>query len=405
MGLYNAVDFLPRHNSGEAERVDMTKVLESGYIILEDGRLFPGRLYGYLSQTSPSIGEVVFNTAMSGYQEVLYDPSYWGQVVVMTAAHIGNTGINKTDDESDRVYPTGFAARSFEEPSNWRSEGSLSEHLVKNHTPAIEDLDTRAITRHLRSIGSMRGGIFADSTPRHKALDLVLAHPPMAGLDGASRVTCSEAYDWDSGSEARWLGSTEFSTNDSHPRVAVIDYGVKRNILRRLVDVGCIVRVFPSHAGVSEIQGFAPDGILLSNGPGDPAAVEGAVDTIRHFLGTIPIFGICLGHQLLALATGGSTYKMKFGHRGINHPVAERADGRVIVSVHNHGFAVSDDPLPDGAKLTLRSLNDSTVEGLDYPDLNAFSVQFHPEASPGPHDASDLFGEFKNRMKLNASTH
>jgi len=383
----------------------MKKILESGYIILEDGRLFPGQLYGYLSPTSPSIGEVVFNTAMSGYQEVLYDPSYWGQIVVMTAAHIGNTGVNETDNESGRVYPSGFAARSFEEPSNWRSEESLADHLARNRTPAIENLDTRAITRHLRSIGSMRGGIFADSIPPHQALKLVLGHPSMAGLDGASKVTCEMSYDWNSGTETQWLGASDTPDGDNGPRVAVIDYGVKRNILRRLVDVGFSVRVFPCNAGISELQDYCPDGILLSNGPGDPAAVDGAVETIRHFLGRIPIFGICLGHQLLALAAGGSTYKMKFGHRGINHPVAASADGRVIVSVHNHGFAVSDDPLPDGAELTLRSLNDGTVEGLDYPDLNAFSVQFHPEASPGPHDASDLFVEFRNRMKLHACTH
>ncbi len=378
----------------------MTRACEAGYLLLEDGRCFEGGLYRF---QHPAVGEVVFNTALSGYQEVLYDPSYWGQIVVMTAAHIGNTGVNRADEESEHPYPSGFAARSFEEPSSWRAEHSLGELLERSLVPAIEDLDTRALTRHLRHFGSLRGGIFPASIAQNEALNQVLAHPPMTGLDGASQVTCSKAYDWSDGTESQWLGSAPISSN-GHFRVAVIDYGVKRNILRRLVDVGCTVRVFPSSAEVSEIEVFEPDGLLLSNGPGDPAAVRGAAETIRHFLGKLPIFGICLGHQLLALAVGGATFKMKFGHRGINHPVGDRPDGRVLVSVHNHGFAVSDDPLPDGAKLTLRSLNDGTVEGLDYPELNAFSVQFHPEASPGPHDASDIFLEFCRRMERNACT-
>ncbi len=376
----------------------MKKAREPGYLLLEDGRSFDGSLYGFHSPETKNIGEVVFNTAMSGYQEVLYDPSYWGQIVVMTAAHIGNTGINASDNESERVHPSGFAARSFEEPSSWRAEGSLSDLLEKSEVPAIQNLDTRAITRHLRNFGSLRGGIFSASISHDDAMKQILAHPSMAGLDGASRVTCEKAYDWSERTKSEWLGSTAMLSGENL-RVAVIDYGVKHNILRRLVDIGCTVRVFPVTSDTNEIESFNPDGILLSNGPGDPAAVVGAIDTIKHFLGTVPIFGICLGHQLLALAAGGVTYKMKFGHRGINHPVGENAFGRVIVSVHNHGFAVSDDPLPDGAKLTLRSLNDGTVEGLDYPDLNAFSVQFHPEASPGPHDASDLFVEFRKRME------
>ncbi len=379
----------------------MRAVREPGYLLLEDGRNFKGRLY---VSNSPITGEVVFNTAMSGYQEVLYDPSYWGQIVVMTSAHIGNTGINATDDESDKPHPVGFAARSFENPSSWRSERSLCDLLENHSVPAIDDLDTRAITRHLRNFGSLRGGIFPASIPINDALESVLAHPPMTGLDGASKVTCTAAYDWSEGSIDRWLGKTQIASGGEF-RVAVIDCGVKRNILRRLVDVGCTVRVFPASSDGTEIESFEPDGILLSNGPGDPAAVESAPETIRHFLGKVPIFGICLGHQLLALAAGGTTYKMKFGHRGINHPVGENAEGRITVSIHNHGFAVSDDPLPHGATLTLRSLNDGTVEGLDYPDLNAFSVQFHPEASPGPHDASDLFLEFRNRMEQHARTH
>ncbi len=383
----------------------MGKVLEQGYLLLEDGRKFNGRLYVSFPDPPFTLGEVVFNTAMSGYQEVLYDPSYWGQIVVMTAAHIGNTGINRLDDESDRVHPSGFAARSFEDPSSWRSEESLSDLLIRSRVPAIHDLDTRAVTRHLRELGSMRGGIFPVSISVTDALEHIQNHPQMAGLDGASRVTCQEPYGWSTGSPSRWLGNTVISDNGWRGKVAVFDYGVKLSILRRLVDVGCDVRIFPSTAKTGDIEEFNPDGILLSNGPGDPAAVDGAIENIRHFLGVIPVFGICLGHQLLSLAVGGRTYKMKFGHRGINHPVARKPDGRVHVSIHNHGFAVSDDPLPDGAVLTLRSLNDGTVEGLDFPDLNAFSVQFHPEASPGPHDTSDVFIEFRNRMERHARTH
>jgi carbamoyl-phosphate synthase small subunit len=377
---------------------------QSGYLILEDGRIFQGRFHGPAIETSPPIGEVVFNTAMSGYQEVLYDPSYWGQIVIMIMPHIGNTGINKLDNESRKIHLTGFAARSFEEPSNWRSEGSLSELLAQAGIPMFEDLDTRALTRHLRDRGSLRGGFFPDSVKVDDAIQAVKNHPMMAGLDGASRVACEKAYAWDKGTETEWAGECDILRPDKYFRVAVIDYGVKQNILRRLVDTGCTVKVFPFKSEVAVIEEFKPDGILLSNGPGDPSAVSGAVEKIQHFIGKTPILGICLGHQLLALANGGKTYKMKFGHRGINHPVGLDPAGRVMVSVHNHGFAVADDPLPDGAVLTLRSLNDNTVEGLEYPDRVAFSVQFHPEASPGPHDASDLFLKFRTMMEQYART-
>jgi len=376
--------------------------VRTGYLILEDGREFHGRFQGSDNIASPSIGEVVFNTAMSGYQEVLYDPSYWGQIVVMTCPHIGNTGVNALDNESGKIYLTGFAARSFEQPSNWRSEGTLQNLLGKSGTPMFEDLDTRAVTRHLRENGCLRGGFFPDSIKKDNALAMVHKHPSMEGLDGARHVTCKEPFDWTDGTVERWLGISGSGNSDWHGKVAVIDYGVKHNILRRLVDVGSRVRIFPYTIDKKVIEEFHPDGIFLSNGPGDPAAVVGALETIKYFLGKLPVFGICLGHQLLALASGGKTYKMKFGHRGINHPVGENAYGRVQVTVHNHGFAVSDDPLPNGAILTLRSLNDGTVEGLEYPDLNAFSVQFHPEASPGPHDASDVFIKFRKMMERHA---
>jgi carbamoyl-phosphate synthase small subunit len=370
-------------------------IYKPGYLLLEDGRRWDGRLYGSSTQ---SLGEVVFNTGMTGYQEVVYDPSYYGQIVVMTVPHVGNTGFNSTDEESLAPFLSGFISRSFEEPSSWRSEGRFAHLLQKHNIPTLHNVDTRSITRHLRQVGCLRGGIFPDDLPTEEALSTVLAHPEMTGFDGASKVSCKSPYEWGESNQERWSGFTPRVRDGRQYRVAVIDYGVKRNILRRLVETGCEVKVFPCGTKIEEVKAFQPEGLLLSNGPCDPAAVEGAVPFIQGFLGKLPIFGICLGHQLLALAAGGKTLKMKFGHRGVNHPVAEQANGQVLVTVHNHGFAVADDPLPNGAKVTLRSLNDGTIEGLDYSDLNAFSVQFHPEASPGPHDAGDLFTEFRKRM-------
>ena len=369
-----------------------------GYLILEDKSIFYGFLYG---TSPPKIGEVVFNTSMTGYQEVLFDPSYWGQIVVMTAVHIGNTGINSTDEESKMAYLSGFVAKSFENPSNWRSETSLINFMNKSNLTGIYGLDTRALTIHLRTKGSLKGGIFDIKIPVEKALEQVNMHPNMAGTDGASKVSCKKPYLWTKSTEEDWittLTKKNSAKNKNRLKVAVYDFGVKFNILRRLIDCGFEVKVFPSNTPPSKIFDYKPNGILLSNGPGDPAAVTGAVKNIQSLLGKIPIFGICLGHQLLALANNGKTHKMKFGHRGINHPVAKDKSGRVIVSVHNHGFAVSDNPLPKGATVTLKSLNDNTIEGLDYPEINSFSVQFHPEASAGPHDAEDLFLEFKSRI-------
>lgn len=370
-----------------------------GYLLLEDGRTFAGNLYGWQEETT---GEVVFNTAMSGYQEVLYDPSYWNQIVIMTTAHIGNTGVNNHDNESRRPFINGFAARSFTKSSNWRAERSLSDMLIDAKIPGIQGLDTRSVTKHLRQHGSMRGGIFHSDTKVAAALQTVLASPSMDGMNGAAAVQCDSPYDWSHGTEKQWLGRSPVSQGKKF-RVAVIDYGVKQNILRRLVDVGCAVKVYPYSTNIKDVLAYKPDGILLSNGPGDPAAVSGAAESIRSVLGKIPIFGICLGHQLLAIAAGASTHKMKFGHRGINHPVGLDKTGRIIVSVHNHGFAVTRDSLPSSVNISLCSLNDDTVEGLDYPVQKAFSVQFHPEASPGPHDSSDLFVKFRSLMEQHAS--
>lgn len=371
----------------------------NGYLLLEDGSKFTGNLYGWQEETT---GEVVFNTAMSGYQEVLYDPSYWKQIVVMTSSHIGNTGINELDNESGKIYVNGFAARSFTKSSNWRSEISIKELLHSSKITAIQGLDTRSVVKHLRNYGSMRGGIFHRETNKADVLQKISALQSMTGLNGAIEVQCVNAYDWTTGSEGRWLAKGRVHGRNSL-KVAVIDYGVKRNILRRLVDIGCRVRVFPYTTDIKDIMEFNPDGILLSNGPGDPAAVTGAAESISTVLGKIPIFGICLGHQLLAIAAGGSTHKMKFGHRGINHPVGLDKTGRIIVSVHNHGFAVTAESLPKDVKISLCSLNDNTIEGLDYPDLKAFSVQFHPEASPGPHDSADLFIKFRHLMENHAT--
>lgn len=371
----------------------------TGYLLLEDGSRYEGVL---LEAGIPGIGEAVFNTSMTGYQEVLYDPSYYGQIVVMTAAQIGNTGITPGDNESGKPWVKGFVVRQFTAPSNWRSQQSLQNFLRISHIPALSDVDTRAITRHVRNHGSMRAGIFPVSIGMTEALEAVQAHPPMQGTNAAAQVSCPAAYDWEEGSEEKWLGNNPVREGRKY-RVAVLDFGVKLNILRRLIDVGCSVKVFPLSADIDEIESFHSHGILLSNGPGDPAAVTGAVGKIQHFLGRLPIFGICLGHQLLAIAAGGSTYKMKFGHRGINHPVGLNPTGQVTVSVHNHGFAVDRNSLPVNAKVTLISLNDGTIEGIEYPGLSAFSVQFHPEASPGPHDAGDLFIKFRQLMDKNAA--
>jgi carbamoyl-phosphate synthase small subunit len=371
-------------------------------LALEDGTWFQGVSAGAPGHTE---GEVVFNTSMTGYQEVLTDPSYAGQIVTMTAPQIGNYGVAETDHESEKPQVAGFVMRDPSPmSSNWRAQGTLKDYLTRHNIVAIGDIDTRALTKKLRSAGVMRGII---ATGTHDPADLVerargIAH--MEGSDLVKDVTCSAPYDFES-SLAETVTDASFGVaplrRAKRPlRVAAYDFGIKRNILRRLAAHGCQVRVFPASTPASELLAWKPDGIFLSNGPGDPAAVTYAIDNIKEIAGSnVPTFGICLGHQLMGLALGAQTYKLKFGHRGGNHPVKQLESGAVEITSQNHGFAVDPDSLPSNVKVTHLNLYDGTVEGLRHTDKPIFSVQYHPEASPGPHDADYLFQEFLDEME------
>lgn len=352
----------------------------SAILLLEDGRSFHGLRFGAEGET---IGEVCFNTGMTGYQEILTDPSYCGQIVTMTSPHIGNYGVNREDVESERIQVAGFAVKEETEiPSNWRATQSIGDYLREHHIVGIQGIDTRALTRHIRDQGAMNGIISTEDRDEAFLLKKVKQSPAMTGLDLASRVTCEKPYRW------------ERSVPEPQFRVAAIDFGIKWNILRLLSNAGCDVTVFPAQTSAEELAEFKPDGIFLSNGPGDPAAVGYAIKTVKNLLGKTPIFGICLGHQILALALGAETYKLKFGHRGINHPVKNLETGIVEITSQNHGFAVDLDSLPQNVLPTHVNLNDSTSEGIQCKDIPAFSVQYHPEASPGPHDSRYLFEQF-----------
>jgi carbamoyl-phosphate synthase small subunit len=368
------------------------------HLALADGTLFPGRAFG-ADQTV--VGEVVFTTGMTGYQEVLTDPSYCGQIVTMTAPQIGNTGINREDDESvdDRPQVAGFVIRDLSlNVSNWRSQESLEQYFTRHGIAAISDIDTRRLTRYLRDKGAQNGAI--GSEPPHVLVERARSAPNMEGLDLVERVTPASAYAF---TETRGAWSASFGESIRPPgkrlKVVAVDFGAKRNILRCLVDAGCDVTVVPARTSASDILGKNPDGIFLSNGPGDPAAVTYAITTIKELVGKKPIFGICLGHQLLALALGARTYKLKFGHRGLNQPVQDLLTGRVEITTQNHGFAVDVESIGGIAKSTHLHLNDGTSEGLEAPDARAFSVQYHPEAAAGPHDALYLFDRFVRSMQ------
>lgn len=365
------------------------------HLALADGTVFPGRALG---ATATTTGEVVFTTGMTGYQEVLTDPSYSGQIVTMTAPQIGNTGVNAEDPESisGKPHVNAFVVRENSPiPSNWRSESSLHDYLAKHGITAISGVDTRRLTRHIRDRGAQNGAIGSESPDALVAR--ARATPAMQGLDLVARVTPASAYEF---MESRKQWSVPFEeTPDQHDRaknfhVVAVDFGAKRNILRCLIDAGCKVTVVPATTSAADILAYSPDGIFLSNGPGDPAAVTYAVDTIRQLLGKRPIFGICLGHQLLALALGAKTYKLKFGHRGLNQPVKDLATGRIEITSQNHGFVVDVTSINKLAKTTHLHLNDATSEGLEAPEAAAFSVQYHPEAAAGPHDALYLFRRF-----------
>jgi carbamoyl-phosphate synthase small subunit len=364
-------------------------------LALEDGTTWPGVALGAIGQRA---GEVVFNTSMTGYQEILTDPSYYGQIVVMTAPHIGNTGVNFDDEESQRPWLSGFVVRAASpRVSNWRARASLGEYLAEHGVVGITGVDTRALVRHIRERGAMRAVISSQELDADRLVEAARSAPSMNGLDLVPHVTCAEPYHWADGNPGEWGAQGAQSEGRFH--VVAYDFGIKRNILRLLAEQGCRITVVPADTPAAEVLALKPDGVFLSNGPGDPAAVTYGIEAVRDVLGKVPVFGICLGHQILGLALGGSTFKMHFGHRGGNQPVRFTDTGRVEISSHNHGFAVAADSLPAGIEVTHTNLNDNSCEGLRAPDLRAFSVQYHPEAAPGPHDARYLFGQFVDLMK------
>lgn len=367
-------------------------------LALEDGTLFRGISIGADGQ---SVGEVVFNTALTGYQEILTDPSYARQMVTLTYPHIGNTGVNEEDDESGQIWAAGLIIRDLPLlASSWRKQTSLDQYLRDNNIVGIADIDTRRLTRILREKGAQNGCLMAgDAIDEAAAIAAAKSFGGLNGLDLAKEVTVKEAYRWEEGSW-EWGVGHKPAPAERPFKVVAYDYGVKRNILRMLVDRGCDLTVVPAKTPASEVLAMNPDGVFLSNGPGDPAPCDYAISAIKTLLETdIPVFGICLGHQLLALASGARTIKMKFGHHGANHPVQNMDDKTVLITSQNHGFAVDEDTLPANLRATHRSLFDGSLQGIHRTDKPAFSFQGHPEASPGPHDASPLFDHFIELMQ------
>ena len=363
---------------------------EVALLVLADGTVFRGRSFGAQGETA---GEVVFNTSMTGYQEILTDPSYRGQLVCMTYTEIGNVGVNHEDVESRRPFVDGFIVKEYwAEPSNWRAQESLGDYLHRFGIVGISGIDTRALVRHLRTSGAQTGVISTTDLDAERLVRKAKEFPTLVGRDLVREVTCVTPYDWHQG---RWHVESGYETaTDANRFVVAYDYGIKWNILRNLAAAGCRVRVVPASTPAEDVLEMKPDGIFLSNGPGDPDAVTYAIDNVAKLVGKKPVFGICLGHQILGLALGGKTYKLKFGHHGGNQPVMDLTTRKVEITAQNHGFAVDVDSLKGLAELTHVNLNDKTVEGLQVPSRQAFSVQYHPEASPGPHDANYLFKRF-----------
>jgi len=368
-------------------------------LVLADGSVFKGAGVGASGST---VGEVVFNTSMTGYQEILTDPSYMGQIVTLTYPHIGNVGINSEDAESDKAYAAGLVIRDLPLlTSNFRSQKTLADYLVRNNIVAIADIDTRRLTRHTREKGAQNGCILVgavDAAAIERAHELAQAAPKMIGLDLAKVVSCNAKYEWNMSSWALGKGFQALTSAKFH--VVAYDFGVKHNILRMLADRGCRVTVVPAQTSAADALALKPDGVFLSNGPGDPEPCDYAISAIKQVIANnVPVFGICLGHQLLGLASGAKTMKMKFGHHGANHPVQDLATRQVYITSQNHGFAVDETTLPKNLRVTHKSLFDGTCQGIERTDVPAFSFQGHPEASPGPHEVNYLFDRFVVMME------
>lgn len=371
--------------------------MKKAILALEDGNVFEGRGFGAPTERC---GEVVFNTAITGYQEIFTDPSYSGQIVILTYPEIGNYGANDSDSESAKPYIEGLVVREFSSiASNWRSQRHAEEFLASHDVPVIAEIDTRRLVRHLRTRGVMRGVLANGGGDSQELVEKAKASPSMSGLDLATRVSTEKGYTWDQPVEA--CSPSEQVAGPAEPRFHVVayDFGIKRNILRRLAHLGCRVSVVPARTTAEEVLALGPDGIFLSNGPGDPEPLQFQAAQVRKLIGKAPIFGICLGHQVLGLAVGGKTYKLKFGHRGANHPVLNKVTGKVEITSHNHGFAVDPDSLNTSeVELTHVNLNDQTLEGFRHRSEPVFCVQYHPEAAPGPHDSHYLFHDFVELM-------
>lgn len=368
--------------------------MTKGIVALEDGTIFEGVSFGAEGKIA---GEVVFNTSMTGYQEILTDPSYTGQIVTMTYPLIGNYGSNPEDIESDGVKAKGFIVREYcDYPSNYRSDKSLAKYLQENDIVGVTEIDTRELTRHIRTAGAMRGIIAAGDYDPQALVEEAKNSPTLVGRDLVAEVSCKEPYDFDE--PCSWMGEAK----EKKYNIAVYDFGVKYNILRCLCSMGCNVKVYPASTTAEDILKENPDGVFLSNGPGDPEAVTYAIENIKNLIGKVPMMGICLGHQLSALALGAETYKLKFGHRGSNHPCRDETTQKVEITSQNHGFCVDMESFPEGeAEVTHINLNDNTVEGLRHKTHPLFSVQYHPEASAGPHDPEYLFGRFIEMIEAN----